>query len=63
MRLNAAPAGLTLGADAMSGSTHAGEAFDLTATREARDGTDAGIVRLVEVAQASKAPMSRLADR
>ncbi|MCC1491342.1 heavy metal translocating P-type ATPase [Cognatishimia sp. F0-27] len=49
--------------EAMSGTTNAGEAFDLTATREARDSTYAGIVRLVEEAQASKAPMSRLADR
>ncbi len=47
----------------MSGATNAGQAFDLTATREAKDSTYAGIVRLVEEAQASKAPMSRLADR
>lgn len=51
------------GGDAMSGSTNAGEAFDLVATRPARASTYAGIVRLVEQAQASKAPMSRLADR
>ena len=57
------PVRLARGADAMSGSTNAGEAFDLTATREAKDSTYAGIVRLVEEAQASKAPMSRLADR
>ncbi|WAP68548.1 heavy metal translocating P-type ATPase [Jiella pelagia] len=57
------PVRLVGGADAMSGSTNAGEAFDLTATRPARDSTYAGIVRLVEEAQASKAPMSRLADR
>ncbi|WP_425102198.1 heavy metal translocating P-type ATPase [Tropicibacter sp. S64] len=57
------PVRLAHGAEAMSGSTNAGEAFDLTATREARDSTYAGIVRLVEEAQASKAPMSRLADR
>jgi heavy metal translocating P-type ATPase len=57
------PVRLARGADAMSGSTNAGEAFDLTATREAKDSTYAGIVRLVEAAQASKAPMSRLADR
>jgi P-type E1-E2 ATPase len=57
------PVRLVRGADAMSGSTNAGEAFDLTATREAKDSTYAGIVRLVEEAQASKAPMSRLADR
>lgn len=57
------PVRLAVGADAMSGSTNAGEAFDLEATREARDSTYAGIVRLVEAAQASKAPMARLADR
>lgn len=47
----------------LSGATNAGDAFDLTATHEARDSTYAGIVRLVENAQQSKAPMSRLADR
>ncbi|MCV2868427.1 heavy metal translocating P-type ATPase [Defluviimonas sp. WL0002] len=57
------PARLTEGEDAMSGSTNAGEAFDLVATRIAKDSTYAGIVRLVEAAQRSKAPMSRLADR
>ncbi|HHZ07239.1 MAG TPA: HAD-IC family P-type ATPase, partial [Rhizobiales bacterium] len=51
------------GSEAMSGSTNAGEAFDLVATRPAGDSTYAGIVRLVEEAQRSKAPMSRLADR
>lgn len=57
------PLRLSQGAAAMSGSTNAGEAFDLTATHVARDSTYAGIVRLVEEAQRSKAPMSRLADR
>jgi heavy metal translocating P-type ATPase len=57
------PVRLTQGAEAMSGSTNAGEAFDLTAIRRARESTYAGIVRLVEEAQRSKAPMSRLADR
>jgi heavy metal translocating P-type ATPase len=47
----------------MSGSTNVGEAFDLVASRPAAESTYAGIVRLVEVAQRSKAPMSRLADR
>ena len=47
----------------LSGSTNAGEAFDLTATRRAVESTYAGIVRLVEAAQRSRAPMSRLADR
>lgn len=51
------------GDEVMSGSTNAGEAFDLTASRHAAESTYAGIVRLVEEAQRSKAPMSRLADR
>ncbi|MBS7803782.1 heavy metal translocating P-type ATPase [Rhizobiales bacterium TNE-4] len=47
----------------MSGSVNEGGAFDLTATATAARSTYAGIVRLVESAQDSKAPMSRLADR
>jgi heavy metal translocating P-type ATPase len=57
------PVRLMRGAEAMSGATNAGEAFDLTALRPAKDSTYAGIVRLVAEAQASKAPMSRLADK
>jgi len=57
------PVRLDRESEAMSGSTNAGDAFDLEATREAKDSTYAGIVRLVEAAQASKAPMARLADR
>ena len=51
------------GDEVMSGSTNAGEAFDLMASHHAAESTYAGIVRLVEEAQRSKAPMSRLADR
>lgn len=47
----------------MSGVTNVGDAFDLSATHRAAESTYAGIVRLIEAAQASKAPMSRLADR
>ena len=47
----------------MSGSTNVGDAFDLTATRRATESTYTVIVRLVEAAQRSMAPMSRLADR
>jgi heavy metal translocating P-type ATPase len=57
------PVRLDRGQEVMSGSTNAGEAFDLRVTRAAADSTYAGIVRLVEAAQASKAPMARLADR
>jgi len=47
----------------LSGVTNAGEPFDLLAARRAGESTYAAIVRLVETAQRSKAPMSRLADR
>jgi heavy metal translocating P-type ATPase len=57
------PVRLERGRDVMSGSTNAGEAFDLRVTRRAANSTYAGIVRLVEAAQRSKAPMARLADR
>ncbi len=57
------PVRLGVAADVMSGSTNAGEAFDLTVSRRATESTYAAIVRLVEGAQQSRAPMSRLADR
>lgn len=57
------PQRLEAGAEVLSGVTNAGEAFDLGATRRATESTYAGIVRLVEQAQHSKAPMARLADR
>ena len=59
----AMPIRLTQGHDVMSGAMNAGEAFDLRAGRRAADSTYAGIVRLVEAAQKSKAPMARMADR
>jgi heavy metal translocating P-type ATPase len=52
-----------VGDPVMSGSTNAGEAFHLLASRRAGESTYAGIVRLVAAAQRSRAPMSRLADR
>ena len=51
------------GAAIMSGATNAGDAFDLIASKRAAESTYAAIVRLVEAAQRSKAPMSRLADK
>jgi cation transport ATPase len=47
----------------MSGPANVGDAFDLVAERRAEESTYAGIVRLVEQARRSKAPMVRLADR
>jgi heavy metal translocating P-type ATPase len=47
----------------MSGSTNVGSAFDMVATRRAAESTYAGIIRLVEAAQRSRAPMARLADQ
>jgi heavy metal translocating P-type ATPase len=47
----------------MSGPVNVGDAFDLVAERRAEESTYAGIVRLVEQAHRSKAPMVRLADR
>jgi heavy metal translocating P-type ATPase len=57
------PVQQVVGDSVMSGSTNVGEPFDLTATRRAAESTYAGIIRLVEAAQRSKAPMARLADR
>ena len=51
------------GALVFSGSLNAGEAFEMTASSVAGESTYAGIVRLVNAAQAAKAPFVRLADR
>jgi heavy metal translocating P-type ATPase len=51
------------GATARSGSSNAGDAFDLEAARSADASTYAGIVRLVEHAKGERAPFVRLADR
>ncbi|MET3414494.1 heavy metal translocating P-type ATPase [Methylobacterium sp. 1030] len=47
----------------LSGTVNAGTPFTLVADRPAAESTYAGIIRLVEAAQARKAPMARLADR
>ena len=57
------PKTLSRGGEVMSGATLVGAAFDLIASRPAAESAYAGIVRLVEAAQASKSPMARLADR
>ena len=46
-----------------SGASNAGAPFDLRATATAAESTYAGIVRLVQEAQSSRAPLVRLADR
>jgi heavy metal translocating P-type ATPase len=59
----AMPVQLNPGQAALSGSTNVGDAFDLVASRLAAESTYAGVVRLVEAAQRSRAPMARMADR
>ncbi|WP_119390795.1 heavy metal translocating P-type ATPase [Taklimakanibacter lacteus] len=51
------------GADVLSGASNIGQTFTLVARRNADQSTYSGIVRLVERARLSKAPMTRLADR
>ncbi|MEO6703700.1 MAG: heavy metal translocating P-type ATPase [Jatrophihabitantaceae bacterium] len=51
------------GDDVRSGVVNAGQTCDLVATATAADSTYAGVVRLVEQAQASSAPFVRTADR
>lgn len=57
------PVTVESGGEALSGTTAIGPPFDLTVLRPAADSAYAGIVRLVESAQQSKAPSVRLADR
>lgn len=51
------------GEEARSGSVNAGVPFDLLATETSADSTYAGLVRLVEQAQANASPFVRVADR
>ena len=57
------PVERTAGDDVRSGVVNAGAPFDLVATTVAADSTYAGLVRLVEQAQAASAPFVRVADR
>ena len=52
-----------VGDQVSSGTVNAGAPFDLYAIATAEHSTYAGIVRLVEAAQSTKAPFVRLADR
>lgn len=51
------------GEDMRSGVVNAGAPFELLATASAEESTYAGVVRLVEQAQAATAPFVRMADR
>ncbi len=57
------PVALAPGNTAMSGSTNAGDSFEVEAVRTARESMYASIVRLVEDAVARRAPLVRMADR
>jgi heavy metal translocating P-type ATPase len=57
------PAERLPGEDVRSGVVNAGQPVDLVATALAEESTYAGVVRLVEQAQASTAPFVRMADR
>jgi len=59
----AMPVERVAGDDVRSGVVNAGQPMDLVATALASDSTYAGVVRLVEQAQASSAPFVRAADR
>ena len=57
------PAERARGEDVRSGVANAGEPFEMVAVASAAESTYAGVVRLVEQAQASSAPFVRAADR
>src|SRR5579863_10289285 len=57
------PASRQAGELARSGTINAGDAFEIRASATASESTYAGIVRMVNAAQAAKSPFIRLADR
>ncbi|MBB3394180.1 MULTISPECIES: heavy metal translocating P-type ATPase [unclassified Rhizobium] len=57
------PVRLGQGQPVMSGASNAGDAFEMIAARPAAESTYASIVRLVEEAKQSKAPIFRVADQ
>ncbi|WP_082552376.1 heavy metal translocating P-type ATPase [Methylobacterium sp. Leaf456] len=59
----ALPVTVDPGAEVLSGTLNVGAPFTLIAQRRADESTYAGVVRLVEAARSSKAPMARMADR
>jgi heavy metal translocating P-type ATPase len=57
------PVAIHPGGEVLSGTTNAGEAFDLVVARSAAESAYAGVVRLVQEASAERAPFVRMADR
>jgi heavy metal translocating P-type ATPase len=57
------PVSYAAGGSVRSGTANAGDAFELRASRPAAESAYAGLVRLVEAAEAQRAPFMRLADR
>jgi heavy metal translocating P-type ATPase len=57
------PASYVRGQMIRSGSSNAGDAFELTATQRAADSAYAALVRLVREAEQRRAPFVRMADR
>jgi heavy metal translocating P-type ATPase len=57
------PETICQGMPVLSGCANAGAPFDVRADRPARDSAYAALVRVVEQAQAQRAPMVRMADR
>ena len=57
------PADHERGSSIRSGSSNAGDVFDMRAKRPASESTYAAMVRLVEAAESQRAPFVRLADR
>ena len=57
------PETLKSGGRVLSGTANAGTPFDVRADRPARDSAYSALVRLVEQAQAQRAPFVRMADR
>lgn len=57
------PQTLSHGDEALSGSSCAGQSFDLVASRPAAESAYANVLRLVTAAEESRAPMARMADR
>ena len=57
------PVAVRPGAEVLSGTANAGDAFDLVVTRSASASAYAGVVKLVREASEQRAPFVRMADR